>query len=217
MRNIARVSICCLALTLVPDLARAQSAEPPADAPQPDPIQPLPPEPAVPPEPVPAMPPEPLEPAVPPEPVPPVAPPEATLPAEPPPPEPPPPPSPELDIPVNVRDATPEERRRGQILRKTGTGLLVSGGVIAASGLGLTIAYTVIGDRREDLDNPVLEDIQQANEVAQVGGILLASGLAVVAVGGVIFSRGKKLGEPKPLARVRVTPSLGGLVVSGQF
>jgi hypothetical protein len=123
----------------------------------------------------------------------------------------------ELDIPVSVRDPTPEERARGQVLRKTGTGLLITGGVAAASGLGLTIAFTVIGDRRQGLSDPVLEDVEQAHRVAQVGGILLASGLAIVAVGGFIFARGKNKMEPQPIARIRVTPAFGGLVVSGQF
>ncbi|HVH99763.1 MAG TPA: hypothetical protein VM869_13670 [Enhygromyxa sp.] len=127
------------------------------------------------------------------------------------------PPPPVLDIPMNVRPPTPEERTRGQRMRRSGTGLLITGGVVAASGLGLTIAYTVIGDRRQALDEPVLEHIQQANTVAQVGGVLLASGLAVIAVGGVLFVRGKKLTGPQPLARIRVTPAFGGLVLSGQF
>lgn len=218
MRKYGPISICCLALTLVPRLVWAQHAEPPADATQPEtplssepPVPPEPPVPAEPMEPVPIEPPPVPAPAeTPPEPEQPVAPPEATQP-------PPQPPSPALDIPVTVRDPTPEERRRSQILRKTGTGLLVTGGVIAASGLGLTIAYTVIGDRREALENPVLEDIEQANELARVGGILLASGIAAIAIGGVVFSRGKKLGEPQPIARIRVTPSLGGVVLSGQF
>lgn len=125
--------------------------------------------------------------------------------------------SPPLDIPVNVRDPTPIERARGLVLRRTGTGLMAGGGIIAAGGLGLTIAYTVIGDQRQALDTPVLADIEQAAKVAQIGGALLASGIAVIAIGGVIFSRGKRLGQPQPIARIRVTPAFGGLVVSGQF
>jgi hypothetical protein len=113
--------------------------------------------------------------------------------------------------PVEGPDPAPEVRTKARTLRRTGTGIMIGGGVIAATGLGLTITFTVLGDRAEELDEPVLADVQHNDDVARVGGILLASGLLTVAVGGIIFATSKK--RPRATARVRVTPTLGGLVL----
>lgn len=114
----------------------------------------------------------------------------------------------------DFRAPTPEERAKGNSMRKAGIGLIATGGVVAAGGLGVTLAFTILGDASQNAEEPVLEDIEGHNAMAQVGGILLASGIAIVAVGGIILSRGKKKLEPQPTtARVRVTPALGGLVM----
>ncbi|MFO7562944.1 MAG: hypothetical protein R6X02_09910 [Enhygromyxa sp.] len=221
--------IAALALTLAPLGARAelaptqnaeqQGGEPPEPVPvEPEPIEVVPPEPE-PPEPAPPDP-EPLEPEPPdPEPIE-IIPPEAAPEVPPPTAEPveaPPEPSVEELIPQMFRDPTPEERARGQTMRRAGIGIMGAGGVIAVTGFGLTIAYTVIGDRREAVADPVLAEVEQADKVAQVGGILLASGIAAATIGGIIYTRGQRQLEPRPLARLRVSPAFGGLVVSGQF
>jgi hypothetical protein len=113
--------------------------------------------------------------------------------------------------PVEGPDPAPAVRPNARTLRHTGAGFMIGGGVIAAAGLGLTITFTVLGDRAEDVDDPVLAEHEHNDDVARVGGILLASGLAVVAIGGVIFATSKK--KPRATARIRITPTVGGLVV----
>jgi hypothetical protein len=111
----------------------------------------------------------------------------------------------------------PEPRTSSPARRKAGIGLMATGGVLAASGLGVTIAFTVLGDRQQNAADPQLDEIERMNSNAQIGGILLASGIAIVAIGGAVFAtRNKKL-ERRAVARLRVAPTLGGLVVSGQF
>jgi hypothetical protein len=114
-------------------------------------------------------------------------------------------------------EPSPEDRAKGKTMRKAGIGVIATGGVLAAGGLGMTLAFTILGDASQNAEDPVLEDIERHNTMAQVGGILLASGIAVVAIGGIVFARSKKKLEPQPTARVRVAPALGGLVLSGQF
>ncbi|PRP94335.1 hypothetical protein [Enhygromyxa salina] len=106
-----------------------------------------------------------------------------------------------------------------ETMRKVGIGLLAGGGVVATTGLGLTITFTVLGDRlQESADQPAIERIEQRDAMARVGGVLLASGLAFVAVGGVVLSTAIRRGaRSRTEARVRVAPALGGLVISGRF
>jgi hypothetical protein len=87
--------------------------------------------------------------------------------------------------------------------------------VIAVGGLGVTLAFTVVGDQRQAVADPIQAGIDQANRITQAGGALLATGLALVAVGGVLFTRSRA--RPRTTARVHVTPAWGGLVVSGRF
>lgn len=112
---------------------------------------------------------------------------------------------------------SPAEIAKVQTMRRASIGLIASGGVVATTGLGLTIAFSVLGHRAQNRDAPMIEDIEQQNAAAQVGGILLASGIAVVAVGGIIFASAKRKAESQATARVRVAPAIGGLVVSGRF
>jgi hypothetical protein len=95
---------------------------------------------------------------------------------------------------------------------------MAAGGVAAAAGLGMTLAFTILGDAAQRIEDPVTEDIERNDSLAQVGGILIVSGVALAAVGGVIFSNAeRKAKEGSAVARVRVAPALGGLVLSGRF
>ncbi|WP_181197540.1 hypothetical protein [Enhygromyxa salina] len=111
----------------------------------------------------------------------------------------------------------PAEPASVQPWRRAGIGLLGAGGVVAGTGFGLTLAYTILGDRRQGAEDPVLADIEELDASARVGGALLAAGIAIVAVGGIIFVISKKKAGPRSGARIRLAPTFGGLVVSGQF
>jgi hypothetical protein len=127
------------------------------------------------------------------------------------------PPAPGVEGPTPPEPSEARANSRSRILRRTGTGVMTTGGVIAASGLGVTIAFTVIGDQRSNADDPVLEQVEQANRVAQIGGILLASGLALIAIGGIVYTRAHSAKRERPVARLRMAPTAGGVIVSGQF
>jgi hypothetical protein len=91
------------------------------------------------------------------------------------------------------------------------------GGVLTATGLGITAAFTALGDAAQNAEEPVTEEVERNDAMARVGGILIASGAALVAVGGYIFVNAERKAKEGAVARVRVAPALGGLVVSGQF
>ncbi|WP_217909733.1 hypothetical protein [Pseudenhygromyxa sp. WMMC2535] len=112
---------------------------------------------------------------------------------------------------------TPEQIAQAKTMRRAGIGLMAAGGVVSLTGLSLTIAFTALGDKAQGAETPVLEDIEKHDSSAKVGGILLASGIAVVAIGGIVFTNAKKKTKSKEEAHVRVTPALGGLVLSGKF
>jgi hypothetical protein len=134
-----------------------------------------------------------------------------------------------------------EKARR---LRLGGAYTMIAGGAIAATGLGLTIGFTIKGNKAEsdrlsiedaranrdcatstssectalraDLDANS-EDIKGANQLARVGGILLVAGAATAIVGGVVYRRGVRLDDNPQQARIRISPALAGAVVSGRF
>ncbi len=184
-----------LALMLMPVSVRAEvvQPEPPLEPPPPEPPPPIepPPEPQPAPEPQPPPQPQPVEPLA-----------ERPAPAA---------------AAVPILGPTPAQIAKLRTMRRAGIGLIATGGVVATTGLGLTIAFTVLGHQEQDADEPVLEDIEQKDSMARVGGIVLASGLAVVAIGGLIFASAKRRAVSLGLARVRVAPAIGGLVVSGRF
>jgi len=93
-------------------------------------------------------------------------------------------------------------------LKRIGGGVMIGGGIVAAAGLGLTIGFTAKVNKLENEYAPI-EDVDSADRLATVGGILIASGLALVAVGGIVHRRGSK--------RLEVSPALGGVVFSGRF
>jgi hypothetical protein len=114
----------------------------------------------------------------------------------------------------------PEQLAKIDAQRKAGVVVMGTGGVLAAAGFGMTLAFTVLGDQAQELDEPVLEDIERNNSLTRVGGVALASGVALVAVGGILFTNANRKAEQRraeAMARVRVAPAVGGLVVSGQF
>jgi hypothetical protein len=199
-------SVVVVALAVAPVHARANLAPEPEPTEEPEPpeeLEPIPVE-AAPIEPIPIEPPSTEAPAI-----------EPTEPTE----------QPDLDEPLDsfdpyplaFREPTPEERARGRTMRRTGLGLMAAGGAVGVIGLGLTIAFTIVGDRREAVADPVLTEIERADKVAQVGGVALASGLVVAAAGGIVFSLGNRELQPRPVARLCVSPAIGGVVVSGQF
>lgn len=189
-----------MALALVPVTAKARF-EPPSD--QMQPTQPIIPEPAPPPVPIPAPPPEsPPEPAPPPEPIP-----------------SPPPPAPVVVVEMQeVEGPATAAQRNAVAMQKAGIGLMTSGGLVATTGFAMVLTFTIIGDQQQDEEEPVIEQIEESDSVARIGGALLASGLAVVAIGGITLARGKaKAVKSSSQARVRVLPALGGVVLSGEF
>lgn len=218
----------CTALSLAATQARAQTPAPAPLAPEPASDVPEPPELAPPPEPEP-----PPEPAPPPEP---------ELPPEPaPPPEPVVGPAP---APAPEPLPGPQDPVRGQRLRVAGIGTMAAGGVISAVGFALTLAFTVQGRKRNDEriaaeDDRQLQDcsrmtstsctaltariddlgdqIDRANRNTQIAGATMLTGFAVLAVGGLVYRIGVRKLQPPALGRVKLSPSLGGVVLSGRF
>jgi hypothetical protein len=171
--------------------------------------------------------------------------PEATAPPEPPPPvvsEPPQPPAPVLPPP----GPSPEDAARGNRLRTTGVGFMAAGGVFAATGFVLTLAFTLKSksalrdqyaseEELQHLDCSRMSDPSQACDAlaadlqggkdkvrrfdrgATIGGALLIGGIGVVALGGILYRLGIKKLRPITTARLRLNPAYGGMVLSGQF
>jgi hypothetical protein len=127
-------------------------------------------------------------------------------------PEPPPAPPPPA-----IEGPTPAELTKVRTMRRASVGLMATGGSVATVGLGVTIAFTVLVRQEQNAQAPRVENIERSDSVARVGGILLASGIAVVAVGGILFSSARKKAESLTTARIRVAPTIGGLAVSGRF
>jgi outer membrane biosynthesis protein TonB len=155
----------------------------------------------------------PPRPAPPPEPAPPPGPPPDPAP-EPPPPD---PSAAPVEGPPAPQALSPEQRRKIQAQRWAGIGVKAVGGIVTATGLGITAAFTVVGDAAQNAEEPVTAEVERADALARVGGILIASGAALTAVGGFIFVNAERKLKEGAVARVRVAPALGGLVVSGQF
>jgi hypothetical protein len=219
MRNSLQALMTALALVLAPvtsvaaasspDAASAPATDdqfapveiPPPPAPEPPPMPPPEPPPGPPPAPPPAPPPSPVPPAPPPDPIPDPIPEPIEPPAE----------GPRVDH---------EPPAKIHTQRKAGLGVMLGGGAVATVGLGITAAFTILGDQKQGSDEPMLAEVEKANSTATVGGLILASGVAIVAIGGVVFANANRKAEKhriESMARVRVTPAFGGLVVSGRF
>jgi hypothetical protein len=97
---------------------------------------------------------------------------------------------------------------------------MTTGGALATVGLSMTVAFTVLGDAAQNVEEPVLEDVERNDSLARVGGVLIASGVALGAIGGILFANAEHKGKQArqgSVARVRVVPAIGGLVLSGRF
>lgn len=103
---------------------------------------------------------------------------------------------------------TPQQIAAAKRLKVIGGGVMVGGGVVAAAGLGLTIGFTSKVNKLT-ADMAAVEEIDKASTLSNIGGVLIASGIAILAVGGIIHRRGSK--------RLEVQPTLGGVVLSGRF
>ncbi|MCA9690071.1 MAG: hypothetical protein KC636_10715 [Myxococcales bacterium] len=111
---------------------------------------------------------------------------------------------------------THEDRVKAEKLRRAGVGVMIAGGVLAAAGLGVTLGFTIRANQLESRE-AATEDIDQANMITQIGGGVLAGGIAMIAVGGVLLVTGKRRLHPPETARVSVSPTLGGVLLRGRF
>lgn len=164
------------------------------------------------------------------------------LPSEPPPPEPvvgpTPPPTPPSQIPV-AHDTT-----RGNQLRVAGIGTMAGGGVVSLLGFALTLAGTIQGRKRHDelagaederqrqdcsrttsksctqlatqIDD-LNDKLTSSNKLTQIGGFTMLTGFVVIAAGGLVYRIGIRKLQPPAMSRIKLTPSIGGLVLSGRF
>lgn len=142
-------------------------------------------------------------------------------PPEPPQPEPEPPPPlllpPSEPPPAEPEPAEPEveqppvDIQQIRTLRKAGIGVMAGGGVVALAGMGVTIAFSALGHQAQNAEEPDIVDIENKNSSAAVGGVLVASGIAILAIGGIVFTTAKRRAAKAESARIRVTPSASGL------
>ena len=62
------------------------------------------------------------------------------------------------------------------------------------------------------------DQIDAANAGARVGGILMLAGAVAIVAGGVVYRRGVKMDEKLQARRtIRMSPTLGGAVITGRF
>ena len=123
---------------------------------------------------------------------------------------------------------------------------MIAGGVVAAIGFGLAIGFTLkskslrrdgyaLAEESERLDCSRMVDVSseckalsdritdtadqgnRANRNSVIGGLALAGGVAIVAIGGILYNVGVRKLRPVNSARLRVSPAWGGLVLSGRF
>lgn len=175
----------------------------------------------------------------------PAAPAEAAPPAEPEPPAEPPvaAPGPE-PAPAAPAPTPPADTRKAKELRNAGIGTMIAGGVVSLVGFGMTIGYTVKGtgyekelitaednyqkddcsrkpsSKCDDLEakrDDIRNGIEKTNDMTRISGGLLAGGLLVIAVGGILYRIGVKRMTNADIARVRISPTIGGLSISGRF
>lgn len=170
----------------------------PGPAAQPGPVA----EPVVAPEPVPEPTPEPVpEPAVAPEPTP------EPVPAEP--------------APVVAEAPEPgpsvQVLEQGKLARRRARAELVTGGVLLGLGLGGFAAMTVGLLQKSGGDDLGAKPLARADSMIAAGAASGAMGLAMGIALLVEGARDRKAARSAEVARVRVAPTLGGLVLSGRF
>src|SRR5690606_7827260 len=129
-------------------------------------------------------------------------------------PEPEPMPDPEAELAAPpIEGPPPADQAKIKTQRKAGIGLMAAGGGLALGGFAVTLAFTILGDKAENEEQPDLSVIESHDKAARVGGIILASGLLFVAIGGVVLSNAKKKAAASETARVQVIPTVGGLAL----
>lgn len=140
--------------------------------------------------------------------------------------------------------AAPVDAAGAQRLRTSGVGTMIAGGVISLVGFGMTLGLTVRGNKLErdlvgaeeayQIDDcsrvasaecdrltrerdDIRDGILKADRLTAISGGILAGGLLVTAIGGIIYRVGVRRLTDAHVARVRVSPSFGGLSISGSF
>ncbi|MCA9718996.1 MAG: hypothetical protein H6713_20255 [Myxococcales bacterium] len=148
--------------------------------------------------------------------------------------EPDPEPDPEPEGPEPEPEKPPKDK--ATTLRNAGIGTMAAGGVLIVGGIILGSVFAAKGtaltqdlNTLYEMDAPdaqletVRADGKTANTISGVGfGLGIVLGGAAIAAGAALFAKSKKLraeqgdgGDEE--ARVRVQPTLGGLVLSGRF
>lgn len=154
-----------------------------------------------------------------------------------------PPPVAEGPAPAPEPAATPVDPVKANKLRVAGMGTMIAGGVLSLAGFAMILGFSIRGNKFEE-DLVTIEDkyssegcsgkggkecnaiqaertdirngILFSDYYTKLAGAGLAAGLLVTAIGGIIYRRGMK-GLSNNVARVRVSPSWGGLSISGRF
>lgn len=138
---------------------------------------------------------------------------------------------------------TPVDPVKANKLRVAGIGTMIAGGVLSLAGFAMIIGFSVRGNKFEEklvtvedkyseegcsgkggkeCDAILVERTDIRNGIlfsdyyTKLAGAGLAAGLLVTAIGGIVYRRGMK-GLSNNVARVRVSPSFGGLSISGRF
>jgi hypothetical protein len=138
----------------------------------------------------------------------------------------------------------PVDTVKANKLRRAGSGVMITGGAIALAGFAMTLAFTLRGNKFEkDLitveGNYSSEDcsrgggsqcdaltaqrqetrdgIANSDRYTKISGGILAAGILVAAIGGIVYRRGMKQLGTANISRLRVSPTFGGLSLSGRF
>lgn len=140
--------------------------------------------------------------------------------------------------------AAPVDTVKANKLRRAGSAVMITGGAVALAGFAMTLAFTLRGNKFEkDLitieGNYATENcsrgggkgcdaltaqrqetrdgILDSDRYAKISGGILAAGILVAAIGGIVYRRGMKQLGTAQTARLRLSPTLGGLSLSGRF
>ncbi|MCB9707078.1 MAG: hypothetical protein H6711_34875 [Myxococcales bacterium] len=153
-------------------------------------------------------------------------------------------PAPAAEGPIEQPPApmSPAARAKAEDLRRAGKITIGAGGVLGAAGLIVMVGYTIQGHRLANDLILAQEEVQKnncsrgenaercgllnaqvtgiegriesADSTTRMGGFLLLGGVAVAAVGGVLYGLGTKRLKRSEFV---LAPSVGGAVLSGRF
>lgn len=141
--------------------------------------------------------------------------------------------------------AAPVDLGKANKMRKSGSATMIAGGAIAVVGFGLTLGFTLRGNKAENdlvdaedryqkedcsrMDSgqcdqltaerdAIRDKITGSDNLTKIAGGVLAAGLIIAAAGGIVFRLGmKRINTANETARLRVSPTFGGLSLSGRF